>query len=96
MDSRFTKIYDDGHIPTSKTMPFTEVLNPDKTFKSQEELVQAFKAQGVNNPQNEKIVFTCQRGITACILEAATAILGNENAKVYDGSWEEYSRKIRG
>eukprot|EP00347_Sterkiella_histriomuscorum_P000154 403376966 len=95
LDSRFTKNYDDGHIPTSATYPFTEVLNADRSFKTKEELIAGFKAQGINDPTNDKVVFTCQRGITACILEAAISILGNTNAQVYDGSYEEYQRKIK-
>lgn len=44
LDSRFTKIYDEGHIPTSKTFPFTEVLNPDRSFKNRDEIIKVFKS----------------------------------------------------
>ena len=92
-DSRFTKNYDEGHVPTSKTLPFTEVLTPDRAFKSKEELIQVFKNAGVQDPLNDRVVFTCQRGITACILEAAITYLGNDNCQVYDGSYEEWIRR---
>lgn len=42
IDSRFTKNFEDGHIPSAITYPFTEVLNADKSFKSQEELIKGF------------------------------------------------------
>ena len=72
-------------------MPFTDVLNHDKTFKTPDELQMLFKLIGIN--EKEGVVFTCQRGITACILEAAYNDAGFNNSKVYDGSYEEYGGK---
>lgn len=43
LDSRFTHVYNNGHIPSSVSLPFTSVLNEDKTFKSTEELIKIFK-----------------------------------------------------
>jgi thiosulfate/3-mercaptopyruvate sulfurtransferase len=37
------------------------------------------------------VITTCGTGVTACILALALAILGNEWAAVYDGSWAEWS-----
>ncbi len=38
---------------------------------------------------------TCQRGVTACIVDFAMKLIGNTNTSVYDGSYEEYSKKFR-
>ena len=38
VDSRFENIFAQGNIPGSKNLAFTGLLNPDKTFKSPEEL----------------------------------------------------------
>lgn len=77
-------------------MPFLEVLNPDRTFKPTEELAQMFKDMGVKDDGKQEVVFTCQRGITSCVLEAAfNEVYGNGKSKVYDGSYEEYAR-LRG
>jgi len=93
LDSRFKQIYEQGNIPTSISLPFTEVLNEDKTFKTGEEVIQILKDLGIHDPTKDKMVITCQRGITACILQAALDQIGNPNVQVYDGSWEEFSRK---
>jgi 3-mercaptopyruvate sulfurtransferase SseA len=33
LDARFKNPFDKGHIPSSVSLPFPEVLNADKTFK---------------------------------------------------------------
>jgi 3-mercaptopyruvate sulfurtransferase SseA len=48
-------------------------LNPDKTFKSADELQKIF---GKN--ATEETVLSCQKGITACILEVALQSIGNK------------------
>jgi len=58
-------------------MPFTEVLTPEKTFKSKDQLIEEFKKVGLQDPVKDRVILTCQRGITACILEAALDHIGN-------------------
>lgn len=43
---------------------------------------------------NQPIITSCQRGITACILDVALRLIGNNQTSVYDGSYEEFSRKL--
>jgi 3-mercaptopyruvate sulfurtransferase SseA len=50
IDSRFEHIYKQGKIPTSKNLPFTEVLNPDKTLKSADDIFYAFKKLNIEKP----------------------------------------------
>ena len=42
IDSRFEAIYSQGNIPASLNIPFTSVINADKTFKSAAELMKIF------------------------------------------------------
>ncbi|MGO9545264.1 MAG: sulfurtransferase, partial [Rhodomicrobium sp.] len=49
----------------------------------------AFEAAGVN--PGRPVITTCGSGVTACILALGLAVLGNEWAAVYDGSWAEWS-----
>jgi len=84
-----------GTIPTAENLPFIDVLNPDRTFKSPEELRRLFESVGIKNPEQDEVVLSCQRGITACIVDAAFRALGNTKTKVYDGSYEEYSLKTQ-
>lgn len=93
LDSRFDTIFNQGHIPTSKNLPFNMVLNENRTYKSPTELKDIFKQAGVRDPIKDEVALTCQRGITACILEAALRSIGNDRSSVYDGSYEEYAEK---
>jgi thiosulfate/3-mercaptopyruvate sulfurtransferase len=93
IDSRFDNIFSQGNIPGSKNLPFTGLLNPDKTFKSAEEIKKVLQSVGIENPESAPIISTCQRGITACILEVALDIIGNNNTTIYDGSYEEFSKR---
>jgi rhodanese-related sulfurtransferase len=95
IDSRFSHVYSNGHIPSSINVPFTQVLNEDKTYKSAEELTQILKQAGFSDPVNQQYVLSCQRGVTACILDVAMRLIGNTHTSVYDGSYEEYSKKFR-
>lgn len=47
IDTRLDVVYDLGHIPSSINIPFTKVLNPDKTFKSIDELKEIFINAGI-------------------------------------------------
>lgn len=77
-----------GTIPTSKNLPYTEVLQ-HATFKSKEELQTIFSAF---NTQKTPFTFSCGSGITACILALAADIAGYSSYQVYDGSWTEWGQ----
>ncbi|MEQ1697532.1 MAG: 3-mercaptopyruvate sulfurtransferase [Hyphomicrobiaceae bacterium] len=77
-----------GHIPGSRNVPSTTVLNEDGTLKSRDELSLIFKAAGIDPSQ--PVVTTCGSGVTASILSLALAVIGQTNAAVYDGSWAEW------
>ena len=92
LDSRFGRDYEQGHITNSLSLPFPSILEGEfKTLKSREDLIEIFKSQGgIVDPENEKVILSCQRGVTACVLELALASLGNPNTSVYDGSYGEW------
>ncbi|WP_117883366.1 sulfurtransferase [Aureibaculum luteum] len=75
-----------GHIPNSKNLPFTELINDGKLI-SQTELIQKF--DNLINSESE-LIFSCGSGITACILALGAEVAGYENLTVYDGSWTEW------
>lgn len=75
-----------GHIPHSKSLPFTELIDKEKML-SKETLNQKFNAL-IN--KESQIVFSCGSGITACILALGAEIAGYKNLTVYDGSWTEW------
>ncbi len=77
-----------GHIPGSKNLPFTELLNEDGTMKDEAGLRAAFDAAGVD--LSKPVISTCGSGVTACIIDLALERLGHRDHAVYDGSWSEW------
>ena len=79
-----------GHIPGSKNIPSTTVLNPDGTLKAKAELAAIFKAAGIDPAR--PVVTTCGSGVTASILALALSVIGQSNSAVYDGAWAEWGQ----
>lgn len=77
-----------GHMPGACNVPWSEILNADKTLKSENELRAAFDAGGVD--LSAPIVTTCGSGVSAALLALGLARLGREDVAVYDGSWTEW------
>jgi len=80
-----------GHIPGSRNVPFPDVLNKDRTFKSGREVLAAFELAGVDLTQ--PMVTTCGSGVTASTLALALFNAGKEDVAVYDGSWSEWGSR---
>jgi len=77
-----------GHIPGARNVPFSAIYNEDGTFKSREELSRLFDNAGANVAQ--PFVASCGSGVTANALIFAAHLLGNDDARLYDGSWSEW------
>ncbi len=79
-----------GSIENSFCMPFSNCLNPDKTFKDNKELKNIFESY-VKNIDEKNIVFSCGSGVTACVLALAYSLINDKyHPCIYDGSWAEY------
>lgn len=44
----------------------------------------------VESMTNDKVIFTCGSGITACIIMLAATIAGYQHTTLYDGSWSDW------
>jgi thiosulfate/3-mercaptopyruvate sulfurtransferase len=77
-----------GHIPGARNLPFSELYNPDGTFKSLEEIRRLFAAARVD--PEKPFVASCGSGVTANSLIFAAKLLGNRDTRLYDGSWSEW------
>ncbi len=77
-----------GRIPGALNLPYTEVLNPDGTYKSFEAIRSAFEDAGLD--LTRPIVATCGSGVTASVLLFALHLIGEDNTALYDGSWSEW------
>ncbi len=80
-----------GHIPGARTVPFTTLLNDDRTLRSRDEMAAIFEDAGVS--KNRPIVTSCGSGVTAAILSFALEELGHRNVSLYDGSWTEWGSR---
>ncbi|WP_308514541.1 sulfurtransferase [Sphingomonas flavescens] len=77
-----------GHAPGSRNLPFASLYREDGRFKSLDEIQQLFDEAGVDPTQ--PFIASCGSGVTANSLIFAAHLLGNDRAKLYDGSWSEW------
>jgi thiosulfate/3-mercaptopyruvate sulfurtransferase len=78
----------DGHIPGSRNLPFAKLWNADGTLKPAEDLRRAFAEAGIDPA--EPFVASCGSGVTANSLIFAAHLIGNDQTRLYDGSWSEW------
>ncbi len=79
-----------GHIPNSKNLPCSTLVNDNGELKSKDELKRLFEKIGITSENQKQIITTCGSGITACALSLALHHIGQQNVSVYDGSWSEW------
>ena len=79
-----------GHIPGSINRPFTENMTADGHFKPREQLRADFAAL-LGDRAPSAVVHTCGSGITACHNLLAMEHAGLPGARLYAGSWSEWS-----
>lgn len=77
-----------GHIPGSRNLPYTELLNPDQTMRPAGELHALFARAGVDGAR--PVVTSCGTGVTAAILTLGMVRAGLPPGALYDGSWTEW------
>ena len=78
-----------GHIPGAQSAPFTENVRPDGRFKSPGELRSQYKKLGAENGA----VFYCGSGVNATQHLLAMEIAGLPGARLYAGSWSDWSNR---
>lgn len=82
-----------GHIPGAISFPWSKAANEDGTFKSYDELVKLFGAQGVQ-PGRDAVAY-CRIGErsshTWFVLKY---LLGFDQVRNYDGSWTEWGNLV--
>jgi thiosulfate/3-mercaptopyruvate sulfurtransferase len=77
-----------GHMPGARSLPQSELFNPDHTYKNREALRAEFDKAGVD--LSKPMITTCGSGVTAAAVLFATHLLGKQDVRVYDGSWSEW------
>jgi thiosulfate/3-mercaptopyruvate sulfurtransferase len=77
-----------GHIPGAHNLPFASLYREDGTFESVEELQRLFADAGID--PRRPFVASCGSGVTANSLIFAAHLIGNNETRLYDGSWSEW------
>ena len=81
-----------GHIPTAVNIPLNTVSTPDGKLRVPSELKQLFLDAGVRD--GKPVVTYCHIGQQATLLWFAATLAGYD-AKMFDGSFQEWSRTER-
>ena len=79
-----------GHIPGAVNVPFLENLDEGGTFKPAADLAARFHSANGSTPTDHVVVY-CGSGVTACQNLLALEHAGLHGAKLYPGSWSEWS-----
>jgi thiosulfate/3-mercaptopyruvate sulfurtransferase len=80
-----------GHIPGASNLSYLDVVDQDNNkFKSPDALQELFRAAGLR-PGNLMVSY-CHIGQRATVLYFTAKMLGYD-AKMYDGSWEDWSHR---
>ena len=80
-----------GHIPSAKNIPFSSLVDDSTNkFKGVNTLRELFNTAGVK--QGDSVTTYCHIGQQASLLSFAARYLGYD-AHVYDGSFEDWSRR---
>ena len=78
-----------GHMPGSRSVPSTSLLEADGTMLAPERLREIFAAVGADG--SKPVVTSCGTGVTATILTLGLVRAGLPQGAVYDGSWTEWA-----
>lgn len=76
-----------GHIPGSVNLPFLDLME-DCKFAPRTKLAEKFAVRGIE--PEDRLIFSCGSGITACIALLAAAVVGYSSLALYDASWSEW------
>lgn len=75
-----------GHMPNALNLPFANTVQDG--FMLPPTTLETMFSKLVNKDQ--KMIFSCGSGVTACVTALAAELAGYSNITVYDGSWSEW------
>ena len=82
-----------GHIPGAASVPWSQAVQEDGTFKSADELNELYSSKGVTD--GNPIIAYCRIGErSAHTWFVLHELLGQDDVKNYDGSWTEWGNMV--
>jgi thiosulfate/3-mercaptopyruvate sulfurtransferase len=84
-----------GHIPYSKNLPFTELLDPrTKAIRPADDIRAILESKRVD--MSKPVIASCGTGVTAAVIHAALLEAGypEDMIRLYDGSWTEWAQRV--
>jgi thiosulfate/3-mercaptopyruvate sulfurtransferase len=81
-----------GAVPTSIPVYWEDALNADtRTFKSADAIAALYRSKGI--AASDAVITYCQVGMRASHDLFALTLIGQTNARVYYGSWDEWGNR---
>ena len=77
-----------GHMPNARNLPWSAVQEKGKML-APEQLTALFAERA---SKQQRLIFSCGSGVTACVLALAADLAGRRELAVYDGSWSEWGQ----
>jgi thiosulfate/3-mercaptopyruvate sulfurtransferase len=93
LDTRSDEEFLGATIPGAKHLEWLRQLNPDGTFKSEEELRRDYVAQGVDLESEAPTATFCGSGMRAANAYVVLKQLGVKRPQTYGPSWSEWGRQ---
>lgn len=81
-----------GHIPGAVNAPYFGNLEASGRFRSAQVLARQYRDL-IGDRSPEKVIVHCGSGVTACHTLLALEFAGIRGARLYTGSWSEWSRR---
>jgi thiosulfate/3-mercaptopyruvate sulfurtransferase len=82
-----------GHIPGALNLPARETVGPDGRLLALDELRAHVAAAGIGD--GDEVIASCGSGVTACHTLLVLEALGRPSAKLYPGSYSQWSNTDR-
>jgi len=84
-----------GHIPGAASVPWSQAVQEDGTFKSADELRELYEGKGVIGSDGGEVIAYCRIGErSAHTWFVLHELLGRQDVKNYDGSWTEWGSMV--
>jgi thiosulfate/3-mercaptopyruvate sulfurtransferase len=79
-----------GHMPGAQSLPASDLI-ADGRLKAPDALLAEFAKAGVD--PDAPLITSCGSGVSAAIVNLALAAAGKAPARLYDGSWTEWTQR---